>query len=147
MLTYKMWYDSISGHSPQKGDQEAARAIMLEFQMMNNQRAMKIYAETKAWPARVPYTLMKLAFSSLAVGNSKYFDLVFIENDTFMSVDGLQSMMEAVERPLPWLHWTDLVNWKDLLKQHLVSPKFLKTLYKFDPSVRATYDASFLIKC
>jgi len=143
MLTYDEWYDSISGHSPQKGDQDAADAIMMHFQLLDEKGALNLYKFSNAWPPRVPFALMKLAISSFALGDNKYFDLVFVENDTHMSVDGLECLMGYIESEIPWLKWTQLVDWKKLSKHgkdHLLNPIFLKSLYKFDPNVRRDYE-------
>ena len=146
--TYAEWYDSVCGHASAHGDQDAAKLVMQDFQNLNTERALHLYKRANAWTSRVPFLLMQTALSGFASGITRLFELVFVKEDTHVTVKGLESLMKGIERDKPWLHWVDLVDWSSLQKQGtdtLVNPKFLQDIYKFDSKVRDEYNKRFIM--
>ena len=135
-LTFGEWHDSVCGRAGARGDQSMASTIMDFWVMLDSKTAMEIYKDYKCWPSEVPFEVMRTAISAFSIGRNHFFDIVFEKEDTHITVAGLKSLMESTEYDRPWLKWVHLVDWKALFKPNekaLINPKFLKSLYKYDP--------------
>ena len=148
--TFGEWYDSVCGYATDHGDLNVAELMMDAFCRNDYDRGLHLYKRFKSWCAHVPFKVLKTAFGALANGDPKgIFRMVFVDEDTHIQVQALEQYMEMQERNKPWLKWMSLVDWDNLNakgRDHLVNPKFLLHLYKYDPNLKEEWEKSFEVQ-